>query len=149
MAEEKKAPAKVEEKKAADQGQAAELEALKKELEATKAKAAQAEEAALDKISKMVGLDPASIKAAEELSSAKEDLMEVNLGSQVVHVNGIEYKGIVRGPRNFIEGLVSLAGNARQRKLEEKIGKNNEVIALASGGISSRVVSLSSDSIGV
>lgn len=117
-----------------------EKEALKAELLALKQSNKEFEEETLKKALAKANISLAQFAEGERASAVQEEILEVDIGGQVCHINGIPYTGVVQGPRSMIEMIQSMAGNARNQRLRELVGKQHEIEQLASGGIRTRVI---------
>lgn len=125
-----------------------EAAALKAELEALKAGQKEFEDKTLAAALAKVGISAQDFLEMERVKKSADDVLEVDIGAQVVHINGIPFTGTVRVPRPVAEMIQSMAGNARNQRLRELVGNNYQVDALASGGIKTRLIGKSEESLG-
>lgn len=101
---------------------------------------AKAEADALAKVCKAVGTNPDQLKEMEENQKKAEEMASYNLGTIVIRINGVAYTGRGTAPRAVCEQLITMASAKRKRLLNEKIGRDAQVISTLSGGISYKIL---------
>lgn len=101
---------------------------------------AKAEADALAKVCKAVGTSPDRLKEMEENRVKSEEMGEYSLGTIVCRINGQTYTGRGKAPRAVCEQLITMASAKRRRLLNEKIGRDAQVISNLSGGISYKIL---------
>lgn len=117
-----------------------EAEQLKAQIAALEASLKHAKDEAFDEMARALGQDPAKLRAAAAGKAKHEgEEYEIDLGVHEVYINGHPYSGVVRGSYALCEQLASLAGNKRNRILNEKIG-NQGVVDMLNSGIRTRIV---------
>lgn len=111
-----------------------------KELETT-VSIKDLEEAALDRVLKAMKISRAELDDAEEKVKNPPAMYEYNLGPGVeIRVNGRPVPRSGTATMDEIDLYASLLGNYRMRMIREKIREEKEIIQLAGGGITSRLV---------
>ena len=103
---------------------------------------ADAKKEALKEVMEKLGTSEAELDkiAAKKKADAKPKVMVSYTITCPVSINGKVYplKGVAE--KNIVEHLVAASGAKRQRLLREKMRSEHEIVQLASGAISSRVV---------
>jgi hypothetical protein len=123
-----------------------ELEKQILELQAkAKSDKIKAEKDAVEKVCAAVGVDPSELEGMKP--KAPERIVELDIGSQCVTINGLDYRGRFKVPAVIAETILMIAGAARERKLKEKVGRDMEIIQLATGAISSRQIGQAEESL--
>jgi len=110
------------------------------EIQAIKAGNTKFEQDTLRSALQKAGLTPEQYLANQKAKEAQEDVLELDLGNQILHINGHPYSGIVRAKRGVVEMLQSMAGNSRNQKMREMLGRDHVVETLSTGAIRSRVI---------
>lgn len=100
----------------------------------------QATAKALDQLCARLGIDPSELDKNEKNQDSDEELTVVDLGTQVIHINGRDYSGEVVVPYKVAEVLLQNAGNKKMRLLREYIRHDWLIEALASGGYSRKLI---------
>ena len=106
---------------------------------------AKAEADALAKVCKAVGTNPEQLKQMEENQAKAQEQGEYNLGTIVCRINGVSYTGRGKAPRAVCEQLIAMASAKRKRLINEKIGRDAQVISNLSGGISYKILKKQDD----
>lgn len=101
---------------------------------------AKAEADALAKVCKAVGTDPERLKEMEANRKKAEEMGEYNLGAVVCRINGVTYTGRGKAPRAVCEQLIAMASAKRKRLINEKIGRDAQVMGSLAGGISYKII---------
>lgn len=96
---------------------------LERQLAQAKKDLALAEDTALEKVARAVGVDPETLTTAPA-PTKPEEYLNYDLGDEEVSINGRSYRGRGKEKASIVEVLVSMAGNARMRRLNEMIGRN-------------------------
>lgn len=112
-----------------------ELEKQKAELQAL---LAEGDEGALKRVAKYAGVDPEAIVSKE--TTPVEELVEVEMGTHEVRINGEVFRGKVTVARSVAQVLNQAIGDRRMRLLRELTGSDHLVETLAGGAVRSRVV---------
>lgn len=132
------ADAPAPEKKAKSKAPKAEPQEAPKISEAELKK--QAEEAAFDRVCRALGVNPNEVREAEKVRAQAEEVLEYDIGSTVVWINGVAYSGQGKAPRGVVEVLLHAAGTRRMRLLREKIGHDYLLQEIAGGGFGSKLI---------
>ena len=105
-------------------------------------KTADANDEAMKRICKAMGLSYEDVLAREKAEKEKPPviMVDVSIGRERVRINGQVYTGTFRCSRDMADGVLHMVNSRRTRHLNEKIGKNHEVIRLANGAFGARVV---------
>lgn len=98
------------------------------------------EEAALKRVCAAMGVSYDDVLEQEKVKTQVDEIVEVDMGPFVVEVNGMPYRGRCKVTRGLAETLQHAAASKQMRILREQIGLKHEVIMMAQGGISSRVI---------
>jgi len=113
---------------------------IRAEIEAEyKAKEKGLEKKAFDKVCEKLGTSQEQLDAIEKKKELSKEMMEYSVPF-VITINGKPQpmKGIA--PRGVVQQIVWRSAQKRMRLMREKISTESEVVMLASGAISSRVV---------
>lgn len=100
---------------------------------------AKAEADALAKVCKAVGTSPEQLKDMEKNRKKAGEIGQYNLGTIVCKINGQTFTGKGTATREVCEQLVSMAAAKRRRLINEKIGKDAEVVNAINGGVSFKI----------
>jgi NACalpha-BTF3-like transcription factor len=84
---------------------------------------AQAEQEAMEKVLKKLGINAKELDELERIKKDGEELIDYNIGNIDVYVNGNVVPGQGRVPRAEAEQILSLAANKRHRLMQEVFGK--------------------------
>lgn len=108
----------------------------------SEAKGSDANDEAMKRICKAMGLSYADVIAREKAEKEKppEVMVEVSIGRERVRINGQYYTGTFQCSRDMADGILYMVNARRSRHLNEKIGKDHEVVRLANGTFGSRVI---------
>lgn len=120
--------------------QSKEIAALKAQIAEQEKKHKAEQEQLVNQVLSRVGVTLADVEAAVAAEKSGEDMMVIDIGQQVVSINGVRYTGGMTLPRKIAEVIISAAGNYRNQVLREMSGNRYEVMQLATGGISSRLL---------
>lgn len=120
--------------------QSAEIEALKAQLKAQEEANKKSQDKIVNELLARVGVSLDDLKAIEEQELRGKDMISVNIGRQVVTINGVKYTGTVEVPRVMAEVIISAAGNYRNQILREKIGNKYQIMQTETGAIGSRLI---------
>lgn len=121
-------------------------EALSKAVHAnegdSKAAAKEAEERALKRFCEASGVDYAEVIAKEKKIRDRKRI-QLDMKANIVHINGQPYgPGVIVVDEDLADQLRHMVGAKIARYLNEKIGKNYEVIQTVTGGIGSRLIGI-------
>lgn len=101
----------------------------------------EAIEKAVEIVAKKMGVSKKELDELEKLKTKKSEMVEYDIGSNVVHINGQPYTGRGRVKREIAEVLMHAAGSRRMRLLNEMVRNSYELQQLAGGGFSTKLVS--------
>lgn len=119
---------------------AAEIEALKAQLKAQEEANKKSQDKIVNELLSRVGVSLEDLQAIEKQEKEGKEMMSINIGRQVVTINGVKYTGTVEVPRVMAEVIISAAGNYRNQILREKIGNKYQIMQTETGGIGSRLI---------
>lgn len=114
------------------------IEDLQKQIEDLKAKLVEGEEGALKRVAKHMGVDPSEV--ADKETTPVDDLVEVDMASHIVPINGTTYRGVVQVPRAVAQVIHQAIGDKRMRLLREMTGKDYVMEEVAGGRLRAKVV---------
>ena len=145
MSEEKKPEATKKEVHPATAAKAAmdpqaEIEALKAQIKAQDEANKKSQDKIVNELLSRVGISLEDLKAIERQEKEGKEMLSVNIGRQVVSINGVKYTGTFEVPRVMAESIISAAGNYRNQILREKIGNKYQIMQTETGGIGSRLI---------
>lgn len=131
----------VEEKKKADQADLeAQIAALQKQVEEANKSKQEFEEEALKAACARAGVDVKDLLAIEESKKMSKDQIAIDIGKQVVHINGFPFTGKMTVDRAMAESILHMAHSEKLQRLKELTGNKYDIEMLASGGVSAKLV---------
>lgn len=102
---------------------------------------ADAEKKAYERVCKAVGTTPGEVADLEQRTPVKEDMISYDITPVVVKINGEAQPSRGVAPRSKVEVIMAAAGNMRNRRLEELVGRSFDLVTLRDGTMQARLVS--------
>jgi high-affinity K+ transport system ATPase subunit B len=99
----------------------------------------EATDKAFRELCKLQGVDPDALKKQSALQEKAEEIIEYDIGTLEVQINGLAYRGKGEGPRGLVEQIMHAAGSKRMRLIREAISHEGIIEQVAGGGFVSRI----------
>lgn len=116
------------------------LKAALAQIEQMKKDQADLEEAALERAAALAGIQVGDLISIEKAKKTAKELVECNIGSQVVHINGVPYSGTFTVPLEMAEVIMHAASAYRHQKMKESVGSQYQVSGGLNGPMTTRML---------
>lgn len=101
----------------------------------------EAEKKAFERVCKAAGTTPKEVAELETKKPKQEDMIAYDVSPIVVTINGEAQPSRGVAPRGKVEVILAAAGNMRNRRLEEMVGRSFDLVTLRDGTLQARLVS--------